>query len=335
MGAKIIIGAFWGDEGKGLISTHISHRDKALMVCRGGTGPNAEHGIFVDGNYVKVNQLPLGWYLNDTCEIGVGSGVAVDPVKLLDEEAKYGLKGRVWIDYRCPIVTAEHIKEESDSKHMKGIGSTFSGTGSCRRDFVSRVANQARSCKELKDYVTDLAVSINEHAEKGTVVVESSQGTFLSLAASFDYPNVTSDNVTTCAVADDVLLNWKNIQDVILVVKALPTREGAGSLWSDEFMENEIIQKGLVEQSSIGGVTRRKAKSMNMNLLEYACMLNGATQIALTFCDHFDHEVTNVKEKDKITTKIWKLIEEVETRTNVPVTLLNTGKEYNNIVEVK
>lgn len=336
MGATIIVGAQWGDEGKGLISAYFSARDEAIAVCRAGTGPNAEHGIFLsdEKTYLKMNQLPMGWVLNPHCDIYIGSGVAVDPVKLYSEMYGYEIYHRVVVDYRCPIITLEHIEAEYKSKDMKSIGSTFSGTGYCRADFVLRKAHQARHKSELNEFVGDVSRLVNDACKDGNVVVESSQGTLLSLSVSYDYPNCTSDNVTAMAAADDVLLNWQNIKDVVLVVKALPTREGNGGMGQTrELSLDEINARGLVEASSIGGVTRRKSE-LDISLLQQAVEVNGATQLALTFCEHYDPEIKNVTDKDKITPKIKDLIKEIETKTHVPVTVLNTGKPYWSIVDL-
>lgn len=233
-GATIVVGSQWGDEGKGLISAYISARDKVKMVCRAGVGPNAEHGIFLteQGPYIKVNQLPLGWMFDSNSQIRIGSGVAVNPELLFQEMEKFNLASRVKIDYRCPIITPQHIEAERKSKGMNSIGSTFSGSGFCRSDHILRIAKHAQDIPELTPFLTDLAVEINQSAAEDLVTVESSQGTFLSLSVSPDYPNVTSDNVTTMAAADDVLLNWKKLKEVIMVVKSMPTREGSGSLGS-------------------------------------------------------------------------------------------------------
>ena len=336
-GATIIVGAQWGDEGKGLISAYLALRDNPKYVARAGTGPNAEHGIFLkdETTYLKTNQLPLGCMFNSDVEVRVGSGVAVDPVKMLAEIKKYNLEGRVKIDYRCPIVTQEHIDGEVNSAHNQAIGSTMSGTGLCRRDFVQRIAKQARDFPELEEYLTDTAKDINSVARNSGVIIESSQGTFLSLAVSPDYPNVTSDNVTALAAGDDVLLNWKYIKEVVLVVKAVPSREGAGGMGNvKEMTPEEIVEKGFVEPSSIGGITRRKASGIDWDMLRYAVEINGATQIALTFLDHYDPEMDGVKDINKVTEKAWKLIAEVIRETGVPVTILNTGKAYDCIIDL-
>jgi adenylosuccinate synthase len=284
--------------------------------------------------YLKTNQLPLGWMFSKDVQIRIGSGVAVNPDWLLREMRKYGLQERVKVDFRCPIITQEHMDKELNSKAMSKIGSTFSGTGYCRSDFILRRAKQARHIDELAPYLTDLSAEINQAAATQNIVVESSQGTFLSLAISEDYPNTTSDNVTTAAAIDDVLLNWRKVAGVVLVVKALPSREGAGSMGAEELSEQEIIKSNLEEISSIGGAIRRKARGINWDLLKYAVEVNGATEIALTFCDHYDPDVTNITEYRFLPGKIKDLIGRVEAETNLPVTLLNTGKSYNSIVDL-
>lgn len=335
-GARIVVGGQWGDEGKGLISAYLTARDEAKLICKGGVGPNAEHGIFLteNGPYVRVNQLPLGWILNDSCQIRIGSGVAVNPELLFKEIEKYDLWERVKIDYRCPIITADHIEAEKRSKGMSAIGSTFSGSGFCRADHILRVAKHASDISELKNFITDVGVEVNKVAEDEVVTIESSQGTYLSLSVSSDYPNVTSDNVTTMATADDVLLNWRKLTDVIMAVKTMPTREGAGSMGTRELTQEEIAFNNLAEKSSIGGAIRRKGEGINWEMLSYAAEINGATQIALTFCEHYDPRISGVTEVSKITDRVWQLIEKVQKETGVPVTMLNTGKPFYSLVDL-
>lgn len=336
--AYIVVGAQWGDEGKGLISAYLSARENFTYVARAGTGANAEHGLFLRDNktYLKVNQLPLGWMFNENAQIRVGSGVAVDPVKLKSEINRYGLSGRVKIDFRCPIITPTHIEAERTSKGMSAIGSTFSGTGYCKSDFVLRKAYQAREDIGCADLITDTSKDLNSACKNGEKIgIESSQGTWLGLATSYDYPNCTSDNVSAVSAMDDVLLNWQYVKEVVLVVKALPTREGAGSMGSSRIMsKEEVREKGLVEPSSIGGVDRVKADAIDINLLKESVEINGATQIALTFCDHYDTEITGALTHDDVTDKVWDLVDKIEYETKVPVTILNTGKAFNNIIDL-
>jgi adenylosuccinate synthase len=73
---------------------------------------------------------------------------------------------------------------------------------------------------------------------------------------------------------------------------------------------------------------------MILMMLNKAVKVNGATQIALTFLDHYDSDCTNVKEYKNLTIKCRKFIDDVERKANVPVTLLNTGKAYNCLIDL-
>jgi adenylosuccinate synthase len=333
MGALIVVDALWGDSGKGKVAAYLSRRENASLCVRAGIGTNAGHSIYLsDDDVIRTRQLPMG-FLHPSTAIAIGSGVAVDPRILAGEMDRYQLAGRVTVDYRCPIITEEHIRRENESAHLKGtVGSTGSGSGAAHADFVLRQAQQARDLPELKDMIGDVAELANQHAQQGTIVVECSQGTFLSLALSPDYPFVTSNNCTVTAAADDVGLNWRNISGALMVVKAVPSRVGAGPL-PGELDAEEIKRRGIAEYGVVTGRLRRKAAEIPWDLLRYATMLNAPTEIALTFCDHYDPDVTGVTSTAQLTPKIRDLISEVERVCNAPVTVVETGKLFEHLID--
>ena len=78
MGATIVVGGFFGDEGKGKIISYLAQKDNPSIVVRGGAGPNAGHTI-KDGNKTfKVRMLPSG-FLNKNSRVMIGPGVVVNP----------------------------------------------------------------------------------------------------------------------------------------------------------------------------------------------------------------------------------------------------------------
>ena len=221
----------------------------------------------------------------------MGSGVAVDPDKFSAEldalDPVYNLRQRTQVDFRCPIILPEYIEREKNSDHLRyTVGSVASGTGVARAEFALRQAQQAQQIPQLAAYTTDVASELNEACLRGeTILIGGSQGTHLSLALTRDYPYCTSDNCTAVACADDVGLNWQHIGEVILVVKALPSRVGAGPL-PLQLEEEEEDERGIAEYGVTTGRRRRKARGISWPHLEEAVLLNGPTQIALTFCDH-------------------------------------------------
>src|SRR5436190_1676833 len=81
MPATVIVGAQWGDEGKGKIVDLLAQ--ECDVVCRYQGGPNAGHTIIVDGETFKIRQVPSGIISGKTCVIG--AGCVVDPEVLLAE----------------------------------------------------------------------------------------------------------------------------------------------------------------------------------------------------------------------------------------------------------
>ncbi len=338
MSADVVVGGFWGDEAKGLVSAWQSFRNHSQAVFRGTGGTNPEHGLFYNIHYIKVNQLPLGFILQE-CPIGLGPGTAIDPDKFLKEVHRFRLSPeQVKVDFRCPIITPANIQEEIDSAKMNAIGSTKSGTGIAFSHAALRIAPIANDIPELAPYLADVPAMANELANQGKISLESTQGTFLSRYHG-EYPNVTSVDVTTPSVIAGVGLDWRKVENVIVCVKALPTREGTGSLGDvEEFSVEEMRANGTLEFSSIFDPEtgkrqiRRKAKSIDYSLLNRIIMLNGVNQIALTFCEHVDPEIRDATRWAQMTPKIKDLVSEIERRTGVEVTLLNTGKEWSSMV---
>jgi adenylosuccinate synthase len=194
-----------------------------------------------------------------------------------------------------------------------------------------RKSLQTKDVPELKPYLSDVAREVNDVCSTGgQVIVEGSHGTFLSLALTRDYPYSTSDNCTTAALADDVGLNWRYIKEVILVVKALPSRVGGGPL-PFQISEEEQDARNIAEFGVRTGRRRKKSSGISWDHLEEAVMLNGPTQIALTFCDHLDPDI---RDKLKITPRVQGLIDKIEEVAQVPVTLVETGKRFDAIYDL-
>ena len=79
---------------------------------------------------------------------------------------------------------------------------------------------------------------------------------------------------------------------------------------------------------------RRKASSIELEKLKYAAMLNGPTEIALTFCDHYDRNIKDATYPSKITGRLRSLIGKIERAVGAPVTLLDTGKWFGSIIDL-
>ncbi len=109
MAAVVLIGAQWGDEGKGKITDFLA--EKASMIIRSSGGNNAGHTVVVDGEEFKLHLTPSGiLYSDKTCVIA--NGVVIDPAVLLQELnylTERGVKtGKLLISGNAHIIMPYH-----------------------------------------------------------------------------------------------------------------------------------------------------------------------------------------------------------------------------------
>jgi adenylosuccinate synthase len=166
------------------------------------------------------------------------------------------------------------------------------------------------------------------------VIIEGSQGTMLSLSLSDDYPYTTSGNCTSAAALNDVGLNWQHLSEVIMVVKALPTRVGQGPL-PYEISAEEAAARGIAEYGVVTGRPRRKAGALDYELLRYAASVNGPTGIALTFCDHLDPTMKGRRTGESVSAEVRTVIKRVEEATGAPVVMLDTGPRLADMIDLQ
>jgi len=337
MPATIVVGGFWGDEGKGKIISYIAHSDKPKIIARGGVGPNAGHTVEVGGKKYGIRMLPSGFVYKDA-RLLIGAGVLVNPQVFLNElellDAEYNVKKRVGVDYRCAIIEEKHIQEDRGDEHLrKKIGTTGTGCGPANVDRVRRKAKQAKDIPELKDYLADVPLELNTALDEGEfVLIEGTQGFGLSLYYG-TYPYVTSKDTTASSIAADVGLGPTRVDDVIVVFKTFPTRVGEGP-FPTEMPQEEAEKLGIIEYGTVTG-RRRRIGWWDGKLARYSAMVNGATQVAITGIDKLDKECYGVTEWEKLTPKAKEFIERVEEEVKVPVTLISTGPELHQIIDLR
>jgi adenylosuccinate synthase len=327
----MMVGGFYGDEGKGKIASYLALKDSANLMVRGGVGPNAGHSVSWKGRTYKMRMLPSG-FVNPECRLLVGPGVLVDPNIFLKEVTDLGVEHRAGVDPQCAIIEADHIKRDRGSDYLKKkIATTGAGCGPCNVDRVARIAKLARDVPQLKQYIVDVPLETNTAIDDGkNVILEGTQGTFLSLFHG-TYPYVTSKDVTAGSIAADVGVGPKKIDDVLIVFKAYVTRVGEGPL-AGEITEEDATEKGWAEVATVTGRSRRAAP-FDFNLTKRAVMLNGATQIAITKMDTVFPECKNSKSFHDLPKEATKFIKKIEDVTKIPVTLLGIGPSVEDIID--
>ena len=331
MPSLIVVGGFYGDEGKGKIIAYIAKKDDCSITVRGGVGPNAGHTVVWKEKTFRLRMIPCG-FVNPKTHLLIGPGVLVNPQVFLKEIDDIGAEERCGLDPLSAIIEQKHIDQDKGSQHLSGkIGTTGTGTGPCNADRVNRSVKVARDLPELKKYLTDVPAAVNEALEKGAnVLVEGTQGTFLSLFHG-SYPFVTSKDVTASSIAADVGLGPTNVDDVLVVFKAYVTRVGAGYL-KGELSPEEAVKRGWAEYGTVTG-RQRRAAPFDFDLARRAVMLNGATQIALTKLDIVYPESRGVNNYGSLSTDARAFVENVEAEIGVPVTLIGTGPSVEEVVD--
>ena len=331
MPCTVIVGGFFGDEGKGKVAAYLAMKDKPDICVRGGNGPNAGHTVIHGGIKYSLRLIPSG-FVNASTRLLVGPGVPIDPAVLLDELRKTSSERRIEVDNQCAIVEPRHKEQESRSDHLsKKVGSTKSGVGACNAERALRMVKLAQQIPTLKPYVGDTVGEIQGAlSDNKKVMIEGTQGTFLSLYHG-TYPYVTSKDTTASAACADVGVGPTQVDDVIVIFKAYVTRVGEGPL-EGQLDREEVARRGWTEFGTVTGRERRAAP-FDFKLAKRAAKLNGATQIALTKLDVLFPSSKGVRRLDDLDRDAREFVAKIEKETGVPVTLIGTGPGEEDIID--
>lgn len=151
MPALVVVGAQWGDEGKGKIVHYLGRR--AHLVVRYQGGDNAGHTVVFDGKKFALHLIPSG-ILQPKPGTVIGSGLVVNPRAFRDEVrmlAQRGIRtrGRLHLSLGAHVILPYHILLDTlREEGGRGIGTTKKGIGPCYEDKVARIG--IRVCDYLE-----------------------------------------------------------------------------------------------------------------------------------------------------------------------------------------
>ncbi|MCL2822188.1 MAG: adenylosuccinate synthase, partial [Firmicutes bacterium] len=138
-----LVGAQWGDEGKGKLIDILA--EKADVVVRAQGGNNAGHTVVIGEKTYKLHLIPSGIFYKDKLCL-IGAGTVIDPASILSEMdglKKQGISlANLKIDGRAHVVMPYHLKIDSLSEQAlgkDGIGTTKKGIGPCYTDKAKRI----------------------------------------------------------------------------------------------------------------------------------------------------------------------------------------------------
>ncbi|MDR2601968.1 MAG: adenylosuccinate synthase [Spirochaetaceae bacterium] len=319
----VVIGAQWGDEGKGKIVDYLAGESDAVVRFSGGA--NAGHTIVAGGERFALHLIPSGILYKDKVVI-LGSCMVIDPKALFEEIAMLESKGvsvsgRVFISDRAHIVLPQYIKtdKEQDAKRKLPIGTTGRGIGitfskKSERSGV-RIADLDwnEMLEELteedrvfllsyKNRLRDMAVNITSYLSRkknARILFEGAQGALLDLDCG-TYPYVSSGISSAAGASAGGGLGPRALDKVLGVFKAYSTRVGAGP-FPTEFKENQESEDSLCsyirETGREYGVTTgrpRRCGYLDLVALRHACRANSIDSLVMTHLDVYD-ELPEIK----------------------------------------
>lgn len=217
MSSVIVLGAQWGDEGKGKIVDYLTQKAKAVVRYSGGS--NAGHTVVVNDIAYKLRLLPSGVLFKDKINV-LGNGVVINPGVFLQEIAGMKKKGvscdNLVISDRAHVVLPYHQRLDELQEAALGenkIGTTKNGIGPCYMDKVARVGIRMCDLMEPETFAKKLKVNLEA---KNAIITKLYGG------EPFDYDTVLQEYLQyaeqlrpfvtdTGVVLDEIFAEDKNV----------------------------------------------------------------------------------------------------------------------------
>ena len=318
---KAIVGANWGDEGKGKITDVIAAQSDIVIRFQGGS--NAGHTIINNYGKFALHQLPSGIFYDHTTSI-IGNGVALSVENFIKElsslEERNVPKPNILISDRAQIVMPYHIELDTLEEARlseNSFGSTKSGIAPFYSDKYAKIGFQI---SELYDDETELKKKIERVlAVKNTLYEHLYHQPPLKVDDVFnklmEYKELIAPYVTdTFEYLYEAVKEGKNIllegqlgastlagygavgaglppyeiKEIIAVVKAYSSAVGAGEFVSEIFGEeaDELRRRGG-DGGEFGATTGRPRRMGWLDLVasRYGCRVQGATTVAFAVLD--------------------------------------------------
>ena len=332
---KAIVGANWGDEGKGKITDMLAEKSDVVIRFQGGA--NAGHTIICEYGRFALHQLPSGVFSPRTTNI-IGTGVALDVEKLVKELQSLSDGGvptpRLMVGRRTQLLMPYHVLQDTyEEERLAGnaFGSTKSGIAPFYSDKYAKIGIQIADLfdekqlmerldhicelknilfthlyhkepldpkalfdwlmvqrKAIAPYIGDTVPFIHKALKEGkTILLEGQLGAMKDPDHGI-YPFVTSSHTLAGFGTVGGGVPPTAFSDIICVSKAYSSAVGAGAFVSELFeAEAEELRRRGGDKGEYGATTGRPRRVGWYDAVasRYGCMVQGATQVALTAID--------------------------------------------------
>jgi len=308
MSVTAVVGAQWGDEGKGRVVDYLA--DDADLVIRYGGGNNAGHTVVNPHGHFKLHLIPSGIFHPGTRNL-LGNGVVINPPALvaeLDGLAAAGFDagnlfiGPAYIDKvaRRGIRVIELMEPDAFRERLAAtlprIRRLVAGFGDDEMaDAIAEATDERRIAdaylaagERLRPHVVDGQALVDEALERGErILLEGQLGTMRDIDWGI-YPYVTSSSPIPGGASLGAGLPAVKIDQVLGVVKAYTTAVGAGPLPTElEDVDGEQLRERGEEYGTSTGRARR-CGWYDAVAVHFSVRLAGYSAIALTKLDVLD-----------------------------------------------
>ena len=297
-----VLGAMWGDEGKGHITHHLSRNFDWVIRFNGGA--NAGHTIYRDGKKFVHNLLPSVDFRIPTIKAYLGSGMVIDLEKLRDEvveidKAYPGAGKRIYVDKDAFIVEKHH--KEEDAATNGHIGSTNRGIGPAYKEKIGRTGKRighlfTEGKPDLIAGYTDVLIDLlnkgvtfthvlelEDAFRSSNLLFEGAQGVLLDINHGI-YPYVSCSDATIGGIIASGFA-FAKLDRVYGVAKCYTTKVGEGPFPTE--LHGETADDLRKMGNEFGATTGRPRRVgwLDLPALKYACQKGGITHLILTKFD--------------------------------------------------
>ena len=315
-----------GSSGKGMINSTIAGMfEPSIVMCNNGT--NAGHCVELrpeqytgripegisdkifkktdHGTYrITFKVLPASSVTSEYSRIFIGPDAGFSVNRFLQEASLVNRPCRIMIHPRAVIVNPEDADRAAKNKHVSGTMSGF-GPAQCRKLMRDQDADIADNHPELFHFIGDTSFATQtELAAGGTAMFELPQGFDLSLNHGYEWPKLTSRDITAAAAMNSAGISPRRIGKIFGNVRPYPIRvgnvegESSGTCFGmPELTWEEIDRRSgadkfgvtLKETTTVTGRTRRVFEFSEEQIAR-ACRYNEPDGIFLTFVSQIDYQ---------------------------------------------
>ncbi len=320
MPVTAVVGAQWGDEGKGRIIDWLAAEADMVVRCQGGA--NAGHTVINKWGRSVLHQIPSGIFA-PAVECIIGAGGVVNPERFLAERDELRAKGvaceRLWISDRAHIVFPHHLRrDEQEEARRRGarVGTTLQGVGPAYVDKTARVGVQAGDLADpdavrerlslsaaagldldaavawaeqmaacLAPHIRDVQPLIDAaRAADRRVLLEGQLGVMRDIDWGA-YPFVTASSPSAAGLCQGAGVPPRAVTEVIGVAKVYTTAVGEGPFPTE--LHDETGARLRERGGEFGATTGRPRRCgwFDAVAVRFAARVNGFTRLALTKLD--------------------------------------------------